>query len=108
MENGEGDTKKNEAGVSSMPRSVKAGETAGTQEVSKGDQAVANGRSNSKEGLDMWSNMQEGGLVKALKAFQKNYPSEMGQYSCHHTSQIRSIMRLKVCRAEGKLPIQKG
>ena len=72
MENGEANSKKNVAGVSSMPRSVKAGEIVGLQEVSIGDQAVANGKSSNKEELDMWFDMQEGGLVKALKAFPKH------------------------------------
>lgn len=72
VENGDVDTMK-KAGVSSKPKSVKTDEEAGKQEVSNGDQPVANGKS-SKEELDMWSEVQEGALVKALKAFPKDTP----------------------------------
>eukprot|EP00250_Pteridium_aquilinum_P029936 c40361_g1_i1 orf=231-2240(-) len=72
VENGETDAKK-KAGVSSKPLNVKINETAGKQEVVNGDQPTANGKS-SKEEPDIWSDVQEGALVKALKAFPKETP----------------------------------
>ncbi|MCO5577933.1 hypothetical protein L7F22_031769 [Adiantum nelumboides] len=66
VENGDSAARK----VGNSPSPV-ADETAGKQEVSNGDQPMANGKS-SKEEPDVWSDVQEGALVKALKAFPKD------------------------------------
>ncbi|KAI5081324.1 hypothetical protein GOP47_0004507 [Adiantum capillus-veneris] len=64
-----GDTGAKKAGKS--PTAI-ADET-GKRDVSNGDLPTANGKS-SKEEPDVWSDVQEGALVKAMKAFPKDTP----------------------------------
>lgn len=68
MGNSEADTTKKVG-----PLTVKTEEKAGKQVMSNGNQPVANGKA-SKEEQDVWSDVQEGALVKALKAFPKETP----------------------------------
>lgn len=68
MGNSEADTTKKVG-----PLGVKTEEKAGKQVMSNGNQPVENGKA-SKEEQDVWSDVQEGALVKALKAFPKETP----------------------------------
>ncbi|KAH7421405.1 hypothetical protein KP509_13G055700 [Ceratopteris richardii] len=84
QENGDAGTKK--AGKSTAVCLDKA---TGRQDVANADQSVANGKA-SKDEADVWSEVQEASLIKALKMFPKETPQRWDRVATAVTGKTKA------------------